>query len=288
MIKNIGILVLGLLVGAFLMNVYSGIQVKDMDSNFQSKEPINTKLESNSNLNASNTVSDSSKTKILLEEIDSLKAELSIANSPELNSQNKVIRNGLEYTESDLKEMTDEAFSKVIFDLYKKRDKLSEEEEKFGSIALEALKRNQPIELKNLFGVGSKLPDGSLKRREDTYKKHLAQEKDINWAYQAEGFLRNYFGSLRDSDFLALRIDCRSSTCEVAGIFNFEGVVDEMSIEQLAKSDRLESYIRVRNEIQQLPLFTTYFKTSMSRISFNANTFILNPMPHMFFFHRAK
>ncbi len=288
MIKNIGILVLGLLVGAFLMNVYSGIQVKDMGSNFQSKEPINTKLESNSNLNASNTVSDSSKTKILLEEIDSLKAELSIANSPELNSQNKVIRNGLEYTESDLKEMTDEAFSKVIFDLYKKRDKLSEEEEKFGSIALEALKRNQPIELKNLFGVGSKLPDGLLKRREDTYKKHLAQEKDINWAYQAEGFLRNYFGSLRDSDFLALRIDCRSSTCEVAGIFNFEGVVDEMSIEQLAKSDRLESYIRVRNEIQQLPLFTTYFKTSMSSISFNANTFILNPMPHVFFFHRAK
>ena len=288
MIKNIGILVIGLLAGAFFMNVYTNQQKKEINTGLTSSEIDANQQEANSNLSFDDGDINSVNTKALHEEVGSLKAELEKVKTSTLNSQKQVVEKTSETSGADSKEMSEAQYSKAMMELFEKRNKPNAEEERLGSVALEELKRTQPAELKKLFDDNPESKNPLSKQIENNYKKHLSQDKDINWAYESEGFLKNYFGTLQSSNFTALRIDCRTKTCEVAGIFTFKENIAEGSDPQVYLTGRVQSFANVQQAIQKQALYKRYFEGGMSSMNFNTEALSLNPMPYSFFLNRVK
>ena len=281
-------LLFGLLIGAMLMHLFVVSQDNNIANELFSKDNENSFLKRESELNGLVEDINDEQDEVFLNEIANLKEELAKLReySSEKVEANK--NNSQNELKVEIGPLSDKEYYAAMRELRKRHELLSAEEERVGTAGLEELIRNQPIELKPLFNEESKLSDTMMERRKNKYKKHLAEEKDINWAYETEGFLRNYFGSLRNSNFTALRIDCRSSQCEVAGVFNFDNVVSEMPIEQLASSGRLQSVIKVRRDVQQQVSYGSFFESGVRSVSFNPASFALNPMPYAFFFTRVK
>ena len=233
--------------------------------------------------------------KALLDEIKSLKLQLAEKGKGIVDINSKSVTEDSDNETIDESEMSEEDFSSAMMELIEKKNKPTAEEERLGSIALEELKHNQPIELKKLFNEDPDSLNPLNAQTENQYKKHLSQEKDINWAYEAEGFLKNYFSTGQNTNFTALRIDCRSRTCEIAGLFvsedDLQNLQDSTQQEILISgrmNGRVQSFMKVRQDIQKHPFYERYFESGLRNMHFSPQTLTLNPMPYSFFLNRAS
>jgi len=123
-----------------------------------------------------------------------------------------------------------------------------------GKKRLKALIDNQALELISLFELSQDPYDGREYRWIDAkeYGFYLAEEKDEIWAHQAEAFLQTNLIAGQAFSFTVLRIDCRMSKCEIAGIVNSN---ENMSI-QVTYSN-LQNYFK--SELSQNNGFNTLF-----------------------------
>lgn len=285
--KNVIIFLAGALFGVGGIYIYHS-QNGSVELN-SAKSKVDTKSESitDESLNKQETSSDSE----LLEEIKFLKLQLAEKERKVVGAFMKPASNRVKEGRAENpveSEMSEEEYSKAMMDLFQKKNKPNAEEEKLGGIALEELKRNQPVELKELFSEKSDAENALSIDVENKYKKHLSQEKDNNWAYDAEGFLKNYFATLQDSNYTALRIDCRTRTCEVAGIFVFNESLENATQEEIFSSGRIQSFIKLQQEIQKNQFYNTYFEQGIRDLQFSPQALVLNPMPYSFFITRVK
>ena len=277
--KNVVVFIAGILFGTgglyFYFSQSGSVEL------YSAESKVETKSESINDESLNVNISKSSEA--LLEEIKSLKRLLA-------QIEKKSIDSGAStgVSKIDESEMTEEEYTKALQKLQERRNKPTAEEERLGSIALDELKRNQPIELKELFSDETEDPNSSYAKSENSYKKHLSQEKDINWAYEAESFLNNYFASVQNSTFTAYRVDCRTRTCEVAGVFVFEEALQSNTTEDAKFTGRVKNFIEVQQAIQKHQLFARYFEVGLKNIHFNPNVFALNPAPYSFLLNRAK
>ena len=287
MIKNIGILVIGLLAGAFLMNVYTNQQNKVINKELISSEIDANHHKANSNLSFDGSDINSVNTKELQEKVASLTAELELVKTSTLKSQKRVEKIAPENSDAISKELTEDEYSNAMMELFEKLNKPNAEEERLGSVALEALKRNQPSELKDLFSEDPDQKDSLNTQIENKYKKHLSQEKDINWAYEAESVLMNYFKSTQNSNFTAYRIDCRTRSCEVAGLITFEKEINPEEPMELALVSRTPSFGRITKNLRKQEFYGRYFSTQNHEM-FNPIALTSKIVPYSFFLPRAK
>ena len=286
--KNVIIFLAGALFGVGGIYIYhsqnGSVELNSAESKVDAKSESIT--DEPLNLNISKTE------QALLQEIESLKVELAEKEIVTVSTGTKAVTEEKSSDISDESEMSDEDFSREMIELFQKRNKPNAEEERVGSIALEELKRNQPVELKTLFNEDPNNLNPMNTQIENQYKKHLSQEKDINWAYEADGFLKNYFSTVQGSNFTAMRIDCRTRTCEVAGLFVFESDIEGGSQEEMMMSgqmsQRIQSFMKVRQDIQKHPFYENYFESGVSNMHFSPQALTLNPMPYSFFLNRGQ
>lgn len=183
--------------------------------------------------------------------------------------------------------LSDDEFHDELLDLMTRNSTLPADIEAKGKAALDALIENQPKELTPIFDSYIKHggDNPSAMQVASSYKKHLAENKDINWAYDAEAFLTNHFKSQQNSRFLPLRIDCRTTGCELAGMVNMDGIdttaTDGFSISVVMMLGQ------INRNLGSAPFYADYFTEQGA--SFSAGTDLsLNPMPHYLFLDRKK
>jgi len=172
-----------------------------------------------------------------------------------------------------------------LMDIILSRDKLSPELDKIATQRLKDLKNNQPDELNDLFPEIEQIAELT----DQSYKKHLSEEKDINWAYQAESFLENYFQNNSASNFRVLRIDCRTTNCEVAGMLTLpDNLVNIDLINPVNSLELLQVSTKVSTDIIQSNGASYLFTYSAKFTSPNILTESRNPIPYAFFLGRAQ
>lgn len=280
-LKNLSIFLLGALFGV------GGLYIYHSQSSFVELNAVKNPVERLIEVTVDEDLVEntSRNNKVLLEEIKSLKLQLA---DKEKGIAGTVSKSKSRDSETpDESEMTEEEYSKAMSELFKKMNKPNAEEERLGSIALEELKRNQPIELKELFSEKGGDQNLSNMQTENKYKKHLSQEKDINWAYEAESVLRNYYSNQQNSKFTVYRIDCRTSSCEIAGLIKFDSDVDINSKDIKIFTERGNAISDVLLELMQQEFFSSYFSVTQNIFS-NINVIMSNPVPYSFILPRVK
>jgi len=159
------------------------------------------------------------------------------------------------------------------------------------------LKQTQPYELKDIFKDDPKVDN---QRYENPYYEHLAQEKDNDWAYKAENFIRNYLAKPENSYFKTLRIDCRSSSCEVAGLVKIpDELIERNTLARENKDSRvfIDSHTKIMEYFMDITIgiiyeegYNGFLDVRNSYSSYLGANYILenNPYAHSFIIFRAN
>jgi len=257
-IKHIAVLIAGTVIGYYSYPLLNKSEVsKDLSSGtayLQKKESIAEPIKPEKNI-AKNTIQS--------------KNTITLADEKHLTKKSIEVGDSLSGLTEKLTNLTQSQFQ------------LTEEQEALGSKRLKELKDRQPLELKELFAKDPELASIF----EPPYKKHLSEEKDINWAYEAESFLENFFRNQPNSQFKVLRIDCRTNNCEVAGLlttsdsFDYSNPIDVINITQIALQIQLD--ILDSTGGKYLFSFSELLGTTPMDMS-------KNPFPQSFFMGRAK
>lgn len=208
----------------------------------------------------------------LQQELAELKKERDIAFKDELQIEN------VNVTERDFGALTDE-FDKQL-------------PEKLAVIAqqrLEELKNTQSSELDEIFPSN----DEEMKSHiESDYKQHLTQEKEPSWSTQAEDFLRNHFYSQTTEKFRLIRVDCRTNSCEVAGLLDVGLMPVGNSAERESTSEMSSSVFaeeeQLLNRLKSSPSFVKIFGQGIVRpASFLPEDVKKSPAAYSFFVQKG-
>lgn len=246
--KNITMLLVGGALGALLMYMYLSKSASELPHELNTTEIIK---------NAENG---------LLVQTDKLPSTV-------FDNSTKEVDNSSEQEQINASEETKELFVSNANDEAMKKAELAE-------IKFDDFINAQPPELIGLI---------DLYRREQgeaafNYKNHISEEKDIDWAYEAESFLQNYFNGNINSEFKVIRIDCRTNTCEVAGVIQF----DENAPEGDNLSRELYSVAEnINKNLLSETLYGRYFYVNEAEYNFSAFLLQRNPSPYAFFLKRS-
>jgi len=285
--KNLGILLIGILLGALATLAYMKNQVPVQEL---VQEPIQTPV-------LAQTETASPEEKLAKQILTSNKEVPAINRVTEVRATAADQENTIQ-TAKDQKldgsngkkngALNDEEFNQELMDLLARQHELTEEEERLGSAALEELLANQPAELAPIFESDLNPKKNSLLKGQISakYKKHLSQEKDINWAYEAEAFLMAHFSNQQDSKFTPLRIDCRSSSCEISGLIYLDTEHDENSPDSMYLI--IQELVQITTAVRDNSGYNRYFEGMGGDFGLEPELLKLRPMPHYIFLKRAK
>jgi len=164
-------------------------------------------------------------------------------------------------------------------------------------IRFDSLKRTQTKDLSEIF---KEYPDIDLQPYENPYYEHLAQEKDSNWSYIAEEFLKGYFAKPINDNFKVLRIDCRTNSCEVAGLLMLPNELIELNLaaKQLDNKREISKTLmeifrlfgNVKSGILHEPGYEEMFNIIGGYSNYPGDSFSIdeNPYAHSFILSRAN
>lgn len=136
--------------------------------------------------------------------------------TPPLGNSSKAVVAGMS---KDIPYTNREKNMLMLLEHRKQQDAINDQKEQLAKERWAEFVKNQPHELSALiFDMqgDSAYQAGEAYTDKSYYLKHFEDELS-DWGEQAKYALENYFSSESDGSFNILRIDCRSSMCEIAG-----------------------------------------------------------------------